>query len=199
MISNISPKCFHLTLTTLILLLGNAETQGDFNYNHNATPTANMENKDTNYRNKNNNNNHITPVSESESSSSAAAVFAAAMSALSTTAATSMIANSNNDRSLVHCGNTQKMVDNCFRDLPPHLMEFLQSPKIVIDEKEIKNKCNVFHHGMRCFDDYMVRCIPKHNVRILNNNVEGARKFFTKFCDDPVFQKSEYFRIYLLI
>lgn len=39
------------------------------------------------------------------------------------------------------CGNTQKMADNCFRDLPPHLMEFLQTSKIAINEKDILSKC----------------------------------------------------------
>lgn len=39
------------------------------------------------------------------------------------------------------CGNTQKMVDNCFRDLSPHLMEFLQTTKIAINEQEITSKC----------------------------------------------------------
>jgi len=39
------------------------------------------------------------------------------------------------------CGSTQKMVDECFKDLPPHLMEFLQNTKIVISKKEITQKC----------------------------------------------------------
>jgi len=39
------------------------------------------------------------------------------------------------------CGSTQKMVDECFKDLPPHLMDFLQNTKIVISKKEITAKC----------------------------------------------------------
>jgi len=39
------------------------------------------------------------------------------------------------------CGSTQKMVDECFKDLPPHLMEFLQNTKIVISKQEIMAKC----------------------------------------------------------
>lgn len=39
------------------------------------------------------------------------------------------------------CGSTQKMVDECFKDLPPHLMEFLQNTKIVISKQEIIAKC----------------------------------------------------------
>ncbi|XP_075144649.1 uncharacterized protein LOC142219646 [Haematobia irritans] len=95
----------------------------------------------------------------------------------------------NTDRGVqVKCGSTQKMVDNCFRDLPPHLMEFLQTSKIAINEEEINSKCNVFRRGMKCFDEYTERCIPQHNINILNNNVEGARRFFTKFCEDTTFQ-----------
>lgn len=47
------------------------------------------------------------------------------------------ITNNNN----IICGNTQKMADNCFRDLPPHLMEFLQTSKIPINEQDIISKC----------------------------------------------------------
>ncbi|XP_065367716.1 uncharacterized protein LOC135960368 [Calliphora vicina] len=96
---------------------------------------------------------------------------------------------SNNSSNNVMCGNTQKMADNCFRDLPPHLMEFLQTSKIAINEEDIVSKCNVFRRGMKCFDDYTSRCIPSNNINILNNNVEGARKFFTKFCEDKNFQQ----------
>lgn len=39
------------------------------------------------------------------------------------------------------CGSTQKMVDECFKDLPQHLMEFLQNTKVVISKKEILAKC----------------------------------------------------------
>lgn len=39
------------------------------------------------------------------------------------------------------CGSTEKMVDDCFKDLPPHLMEFLQNTKIVITKQEIIAKC----------------------------------------------------------
>ncbi|XP_013100650.2 uncharacterized protein LOC106082583 [Stomoxys calcitrans] len=106
------------------------------------------------------------------------------------TMVTTTIPLGNTDRGgvQVKCGSTQKMVDNCFRDLPPHLMEFLQTSKIAINEQEITSKCNVFRRGMKCFDDYTERCIPQHNINILNNNVEGARRFFTKFCEDTTFQ-----------
>ncbi|XP_073820410.1 uncharacterized protein [Musca autumnalis] len=170
--------CCPLTLHTLVLLVVSVTAEVNLNHNHNVTPFT-LENKDTNYHN-NNNSLHATESS---------AAFAAAMSSLTTAAAT-IAANINADRNVVNCGNTPKMVDNCFRDLPPHLMEFLQSPKIVIDQQEIIHKCSVFHHGMKCFDEYTGRCVPEHNVKILNSNVEGARKFFTKFCNDPVFQKN---------
>lgn len=39
------------------------------------------------------------------------------------------------------CGSTQEMVDECFKDLPPHLMDFLQNTKIVISKQEIMAKC----------------------------------------------------------
>lgn len=39
------------------------------------------------------------------------------------------------------CGTTEKMVDDCFKDLPPPLMEFLQNTKIVITKQEIIAKC----------------------------------------------------------
>ncbi|TMW54300.1 hypothetical protein DOY81_000573 [Sarcophaga bullata] len=96
--------------------------------------------------------------------------------------------NSSNNNNIM-CGNTQKMADNCFRDLPPHLMEFLQTSKIAINEQDIVSKCNVFRRGMKCFDDYTSRCIPSNNINILNNNVEGAKKFFMKFCEDKNFQQ----------
>ena len=48
--------------------------------------------------------------------------------------------NSSNNNNIM-CGNTQKMADNCFRDLPPHLMEFLQTSKIAINEQDIVSKC----------------------------------------------------------
>ncbi|KAM7361039.1 uncharacterized protein ACRADG_009367 [Cochliomyia hominivorax] len=95
----------------------------------------------------------------------------------------------NNNNNNIMCGNTQKMADNCFRDLPPHLMEFLQTSKIAINEQDIVSKCNVFRRGMKCFDEYTSRCIPSKNINILNNNVEGAKKFFTKFCEDKTFQQ----------
>lgn len=44
---------------------------------------------------------------------------------------------------------------------------------------------------MKCFDDYTSRCIPSNNINILNNNVEGAKKFFTKFCEDKTFQQGK--------
>ncbi|KAI8123310.1 hypothetical protein FF38_11627 [Lucilia cuprina] len=99
------------------------------------------------------------------------------------------ISNNSNSNNNIMCGNTQKMADNCFRDLPPHLMEFLQTSKIAINEQDIVSKCNVFRRGMKCFDDYTSRCIPSNNINILNNNVEGAKKFFTKFCEDKTFQQ----------
>lgn len=39
------------------------------------------------------------------------------------------------------CGDTQRMVDECFKDLPPHLIEFLQTTKIAINERDIASKC----------------------------------------------------------
>lgn len=39
------------------------------------------------------------------------------------------------------CGDTQKMVDGCFKDLPPHLMEFLQSTKVAVNKEEVESKC----------------------------------------------------------
>ncbi|XP_017058388.1 uncharacterized protein LOC108099396 [Drosophila ficusphila] len=87
------------------------------------------------------------------------------------------------------CGSTQKMVDECFKDLPPHLMEFLQNTKIVISKKEITAKCNIFNRGMRCFDTYSKRCLDDRKLGTFKNNVEGARKFFYKFCGDADFQR----------
>lgn len=49
--------------------------------------------------------------------------------------------NTNSNNNNIMCGNTQKMADNCFRDLPPHLMEFLQTSKIAINEQDIVSKC----------------------------------------------------------
>ncbi|KAH8346451.1 hypothetical protein KR084_000723 [Drosophila pseudotakahashii] len=87
------------------------------------------------------------------------------------------------------CGSTQKMVDECFKDLPPHLMEFLQNTKIVISKKEIAAKCNIFNRGMRCFDTYSKRCLDDRKLGTFKNNVEGARRFFYKFCGDADFQR----------
>ncbi|KRG00097.1 uncharacterized protein Dwil_GK14242 [Drosophila willistoni] len=87
------------------------------------------------------------------------------------------------------CGNTQKMVDECFNDLPAHLMDFLQNTKTVISKKEITAKCNIFNRGMKCFDDYSARCLQNRKLNTFKNNVEGARKFFYKFCGDTDFQK----------
>lgn len=39
------------------------------------------------------------------------------------------------------CGSTQKMVDECFKDLPEPLVEFLQNTKVVVSKKEIFAKC----------------------------------------------------------
>ncbi|XP_037953880.1 uncharacterized protein LOC119684022 [Teleopsis dalmanni] len=91
---------------------------------------------------------------------------------------------------LVHkCGDSKKMVDECFNDLPPHLMEFLQSTKIAINEDEITSKCTVFDRGMKCFDEYTANCLPDKNLLIFKNNVEGAKNFFKKFCGDRDFQR----------
>ncbi|XP_052852388.1 uncharacterized protein LOC128262264 [Drosophila gunungcola] len=87
------------------------------------------------------------------------------------------------------CGSTQKMVDECFKDLPPHLMEFLQNTKIVISQKEIAAKCSIFNRGMRCFDSYSKRCLDDRKLGTFKNNVEGARRFFYKFCGDSDFQR----------
>uniref|UniRef100_W8C6D8 Uncharacterized protein n=1 Tax=Ceratitis capitata TaxID=7213 RepID=W8C6D8_CERCA len=87
------------------------------------------------------------------------------------------------------CGDTQRMVDECFKDLPPHLMEFLQSTKIAINERDISSKCTVFNRGMRCFDDYTSRCLTNKTLNLFKNNVEGARRFFQRFCSDREFQK----------
>lgn len=63
-------------------------------------------------------------------------------SSSNTSSSSSSAALASNERgAMVKCGNTQKMVDNCFRDLPPHLMEFLQTSKIAINEQEITSKC----------------------------------------------------------
>ncbi|XP_030371183.1 uncharacterized protein LOC115621626 [Scaptodrosophila lebanonensis] len=101
---------------------------------------------------------------------------------------------SNNNSSLSseeeeRCGSTQDMVDECFKDLPPHLMEFLQNTKVVISKKEIIAKCNVFNRGMKCFDAYSARCLQNRKLSMFKNNVEGARKFFIKFCSDVDFQR----------
>ncbi|XP_030559593.1 uncharacterized protein LOC115761792 [Drosophila novamexicana] len=87
------------------------------------------------------------------------------------------------------CGSTQKMVDECFKDLPPHLMEFLQNTKIVISKQEIIAKCKVFNRGMKCFDAYSARCLQNRKLNLFKNNVDGARKFFKKFCADEDFQR----------
>ncbi|XP_055851503.1 uncharacterized protein LOC129915836 [Episyrphus balteatus] len=89
----------------------------------------------------------------------------------------------------VNCGETQTMVDVCFKNLPPHLMEFLQKTKIAVNKDEIASKCTVFKRGMECFDRYTERCLPKDKVFHFQNNVAGARKFLSKFCDDHKFQK----------
>ncbi|XP_016960331.1 uncharacterized protein LOC108031431 [Drosophila biarmipes] len=87
------------------------------------------------------------------------------------------------------CGSTQKMVDECFKDLPPHLMEFLQNTKTAISKKDITQKCNIFNRGMRCFDTYSKRCLDDRKLGTFKNNVEGARRFFYKFCGDTDFQR----------
>ncbi|TDG52272.1 hypothetical protein AWZ03_001102 [Drosophila navojoa] len=87
------------------------------------------------------------------------------------------------------CGSTEKMVDDCFKDLPPHLMEFLQNTKIVITKQEIIAKCKVFNRGMQCFDAYSKRCLQNRKLSLYKNNIDGARKFFKKFCADEDFQR----------
>ncbi|XP_034661388.1 uncharacterized protein LOC117896953 [Drosophila subobscura] len=87
------------------------------------------------------------------------------------------------------CGSTQRMVDECFKDLPPHLMEFLQNTKIVISKRDIMTKCNIFNRGMQCFDAYSKRCLNDRKLETFKNNVEGARRFFYKFCGDVDFQR----------
>ncbi|EDW16317.1 uncharacterized protein LOC6574828 [Drosophila mojavensis] len=87
------------------------------------------------------------------------------------------------------CGSTEKMVDDCFKDLPPHLMEFLQNTKIVITKQEIIAKCKVFNRGMQCFDAYSKRCLQNRKLILYKNNIDGARKFFKKFCADEDFQR----------
>lgn len=101
--------------------------------------------------------------------------------------------NENNELDLtpatkVNCGETQAMVDVCFKDLPPHLMEFLQTTKIALNKEEIASKCTVFKRGMNCFDSYAERCLPKEKVNHFQNNVAAARNFLAKFCDDRKFQ-----------
>ncbi|KAH8284378.1 hypothetical protein KR018_010668 [Drosophila ironensis] len=99
------------------------------------------------------------------------------------------VTNGHRDVAGGQCGSTQRMVDECFKDLPPHLMEFLQNTKIVISKKEITAKCNIFNRGMKCFDAYSKRCLDDSKMDTFKNNVEGARRFFYKFCGDPDFQR----------
>ncbi|KAH8382556.1 hypothetical protein KR009_004105 [Drosophila setifemur] len=87
------------------------------------------------------------------------------------------------------CGGTQRMVDECFKDLPPHIMEFLQNTRIVISRKEIATKCRIFNQGMKCFDAYTKRCVDDSRIDTIKANVEGARRFFKKFCNDTDFQR----------
>ncbi|KAH8381709.1 hypothetical protein KR093_011136, partial [Drosophila rubida] len=87
------------------------------------------------------------------------------------------------------CGNTEKMVDECFKDLPLHLKDFLQNTKIVISKQEITAKCIVFNKGMKCFEAYAARCLQSRKLVLFKNNIDGARKFLKKFCSDADFQR----------
>lgn len=50
---------------------------------------------------------------------------------------------------------------------------------------------SVFERGMKCFDSYSARCLQNRKLNLFKNNVEGARKFFNKFCSDEDFQRGE--------
>lgn len=50
---------------------------------------------------------------------------------------------------------------------------------------------SVFERGMKCFDSYSARCLQNRKLSLFKNNVEGARKFFNKFCSDEDFQRGE--------
>lgn len=39
------------------------------------------------------------------------------------------------------CGRFPKIVDNCFKDLPPLLKEFLQNNRIIITKEDLIGKC----------------------------------------------------------
>jgi len=41
----------------------------------------------------------------------------------------------------VECGSTHKVVDECFKNLPPHLVEFLQTSKVPLNQEDVTNKC----------------------------------------------------------
>lgn len=51
--------------------------------------------------------------------------------------------------------------------------------------------CSVFERGMKCFDSYSARCLQNRKLNLFKNNVEGARKFFNKFCSDEDFQRGK--------
>lgn len=50
---------------------------------------------------------------------------------------------------------------------------------------------SVFERGMKCFDSYSARCLQNRKLSLFKNNVEGARKFFNKFCSDEDFQRGK--------
>lgn len=44
---------------------------------------------------------------------------------------------------------------------------------------------------MQCFDAYSKRCLQNRKLNLYKNNIDGARKFFKKFCADEDFQRGK--------
>lgn len=52
---------------------------------------------------------------------------------------------------------------------------------------------------MQCFDAYSKRCLQNRKLILYKNNIDGARKFFKKFCADEDFQRGKQVNVLCLM
>lgn len=68
----------------------------------------------------------------------------------------------------------------------------LDRPHSIVPGSNRITYCSIFNRGMRCFDTYSKRCLDDRKLGTFKNNVQGARRFFYKFCGDADFRRGKF-------
>jgi hypothetical protein len=44
---------------------------------------------------------------------------------------------------------------------------------------------------MKCFHDYIAKCIDERNKRLIESEIEGAKRFYEMLCKDKRFKQGQ--------